>query len=57
MPGQGLDLLRLPLGLLVAVAQTASVAIAPAPNGAIGGEGEAVVRSSQHAHCALTEVE
>jgi len=55
MPGQGLDLLRLPLGLLVAVAQTASVAIAPAPNGAIGGEGEAVVRSSQHAHCALTE--
>ena len=50
---KGLDLLRQELVLLVAVAQLARVAHAPSPNGAVGGEGEAVVLSNRHAHGAL----
>ena len=39
---KGLDLLRKQLLLQVAVAQLARVSKAPAPEGAVGGEGEAV---------------
>ena len=42
LPSQGLDLLGQQLVLLVAVAQPAMASIAPAPDGAVGGEGEAV---------------
>ena len=45
---QGLDLLRLRLVLLVAVAQAAVASIAPAPNGVVGGDGEAVFASRRH---------
>ena len=47
-PCKGLDLLRQQLDLLVAVAQPAIQAIAPAPDRAVGGEGEAVVLSSRY---------
>ena len=39
---EGLDRLRQQLVLLVAVAQLATTPVAPAPDGAIGGGGEAV---------------
>ena len=44
LPSQALDLLRQQLVLLVAVAQLAKGSLAPAPDGAVGGEGEAVTR-------------
>ena len=53
LASKGLDLRRLPLGLLVAVAQLAKASLTPAPNGAVGGEGEAVATSNRHAHSAL----
>ena len=52
LPRQGLDLLRQLLQLLVAVAQLAFVSAAPAPDGAVGGEGEAVLASSRHSDAA-----
>ena len=48
-----LDLLRLPLALLVTVAQRTQASLAPAPHGAAAGEGEAVPCSNRHAHGAL----
>ena len=54
LPRKGLDLLRLPLGLLVAVAQLPPGSFAPAPDSAASGEGEAVAGCSRHAHGALT---
>ena len=42
---KGIDLLGQQLVVPVAVAQLACCSIAPAPGGAIGGEGEAVVAS------------
>ena len=53
LPSEGLDLLRQQLTLLVAVAQPAKGANAPAPDAAVGGEGEAVVVSSRHSEDAL----
>ena len=50
---QGLDLLRQRLVLLVAVAQLATSSPAPAPDGAVGSKGEAVVDSSRHGDDAL----
>jgi len=47
---EGLDLLWQQLALLVAVAQLAKTSIAPAPDGAVGGEGEAVTASSRHSN-------
>ena len=47
------DLLWQQLHLLVAVAQLARESIAPAPDGAVGGEREAVVASSRHGDDAL----
>ena len=48
LASKGLDLLGQLLALLVAVAQLAFPSIAPAPDGAVGGEGEAVFASSRH---------
>ena len=45
---KGLDLLGPQLVPVVAVAQLAIVSTAPAPNSAVGGEGEAVEGSSRH---------
>jgi len=50
LPSECLDLLWLLLSLLVAMAQHAPVSTAPAPEGAVGGEGEAVVSSSRHSN-------
>eukprot|EP00312_Isochrysidales_sp_CCMP1244_P031206 CAMPEP_0202802434 /NCGR_PEP_ID=MMETSP1388-20130828/102636_1 /ASSEMBLY_ACC=CAM_ASM_000864 /TAXON_ID=37098 /ORGANISM="Isochrysis sp, Strain CCMP1244" /LENGTH=209 /DNA_ID=CAMNT_0049472425 /DNA_START=165 /DNA_END=793 /DNA_ORIENTATION=- len=50
---KGLDLLGQQLALLVAVAQPAIGSTTPAPDGAIGGEGEVVVASSRHSEDAL----
>ena len=47
LPSQGLDLLGQQLVLLVAVAQLAIASPAPAPDGAVGGAGEAVCGSSR----------
>ena len=44
---QDLDLLRQQLPLVVAVAQSALTSKAPAPDTAVGGEGEAVVGTSR----------
>jgi len=48
LASKGLDLLGQQLALRVAVAQLAVVACAPAPGGAIGGEGEVVALCSRH---------
>ena len=53
LASQGLDLLGQQLVLLVAVAQLAKDSTAPAPEGAVSGEGEAVRGASRHAHGAL----
>jgi len=53
LPTKGLDLLGQQLGLLVAVAQPAKVSIAPAADGAVGGEGDVVRTSSRHSDDAL----
>ena len=53
LPSKGLDLLGQQLVLLVAVAQLAQLSPAPAPDSAVGGEGEAVVVSCQHSDDAL----
>ena len=53
LASQGLDLLGQQLHLLVAVAQPASASMTPAPEGAVGGEGEAVSTSSRHSDNAL----
>ena len=53
LPRERLDLLRQQLVLLVAVAQLAKASPAPAPDGAVGGEGEAMVSSSRHGDDAL----
>ena len=53
LPSQGLDLLGQQLLLLVAVAQTAKVSTAPAPDSSVGGEGEAVADPSGHSDDAL----
>jgi len=54
LASQRLDLLRLPLVLLpVAVAQRAPASFAPAPDGAVGGDGEAVVASRRRSDDAL----
>ena len=45
---KSLDLLWQQLLLLIAVAQLATTSPAPAPDGAVGGEGEAVSQSSRH---------
>ena len=50
---QCFDLLGLPLALLVAVPQPAVASKAPAPETAVGGEGEAVEISSRDTHSAL----
>ena len=50
---KGLDLLGQQLALRVAVAQPARTSIAPAPDGAVGGEGEAVRPPSRHGDDAL----
>ena len=50
---EGLDLLWQQLALLVAVAQPAKESTAPAPGGAVGGDGEAVAASSRHSDDAL----
>ena len=50
---KGLDLLRKQLVLPVAVAQLARGSMAPAPEGSVGGEGEAVPLSSRHSDDAL----
>ena len=50
---KGLNLLGQRLELLVAVAKLAKGSIAPAPDGAVGGEGEAVDTSSRHSDDAL----
>ena len=44
-PSQRLHLLRQQLGLPVAVAQPAITSKAPAPDGAVGGDGEAVAEA------------
>ena len=49
LASKGLDLLGQRLALLVAVAQPTAVSMAPAPDGAVGGEGDAVVNSCRHA--------
>ena len=48
LTGKGLDLLGQQLDLLVAVAQLAFASTAPAPDGAVGSEGEAVVIPCRH---------
>ena len=53
LANKGLDLLRQLLALLVAVAQPALASIAPAPDGAVGGEGEAVKVSRRDSDDAL----
>ena len=53
LPSQGLDLLGQQLVLPVAVAQLARVAIAPAPDGAVGGDGEVVAVPSRRSDDAL----
>ena len=53
LPSEGLDLLGQQLALRVAVAQLAIVSTAPAPDGAVGGEGDAVRVSSRHSDDAL----
>jgi len=53
LASKGLDLLRQEPVLLVAVAQLAKVSTAPAPDGAVGGEGEAVPPCSRHSDDAL----
>jgi len=53
LASKGLDLLWQQLVLLVAVAQLAKVSTTPAPDAAVGGEGEAVVCSSRHSDDAL----
>ena len=53
LASNGHDLLGQQLALLVAVAQLASPSPAPAPDSSVGGEGEAVVRSSRHSYDAL----
>ena len=52
-PSQCLDLLRQQLLLLVAVAQLAVASIAPAPDGSVGGDGEAVRESRRDRDDAL----
>ena len=52
-PSEGLDLFRQELQLIVAVAQLAKASNAPAPDGAVCGEGETVVHSSRHSDDAL----
>ena len=44
-PSEGLDLLWQQLALLVAVAELAKDSLAPAPDGAVGGKGDAVAPS------------
>ena len=54
LASQALDLLGQPLlVLLVAVAQLGVASIAPAPDSAVGGEGEAVEDPSGHSDDAL----
>ena len=53
-PGEGLDLLGQQMALLVAVAQLAVVSVAPAPDGAVSGDGEAVAASCRRSNDALS---
>ena len=53
LASKGIDLLRQHLVLRAAVAQPAIGSMAPAPNGSVGGEGEAVVQPSRHSDDAL----
>ena len=53
LASKGLDLLRQQLVLRVALAQLAKAPKAPTPEGAVGGEGEAVVASRRHSDDAL----
>ena len=53
LASQGLDLLGQQLPLRVAVAQLAKESTAPAPDSAVGGEGEAVVLSRRDSDDAL----
>ena len=53
LPSQSLDLLGQQLTLLIAVAQAEKHSIAPAPEGAVGGGGEAVSEYRRHSDDAL----